>query len=147
MSMTQIMVDWENPAEEFWHWVQWNEMPAEWQQIFDRLVDEPVIVSDSVGARFEAFVAGIPGWAVGPSHAREALIFNDIEAAGGIPEEWYTNSLSNGNKETIEGWFATAKNASHVEIDDCWPRSVWVDNRWLTQEDIEEVIAQIEDGV
>jgi len=67
------------------------------------------------------------------------------EAAGVIPEEWYTNSLSNGNKEAIEGWFAFAKNASHVEIDES--RSVWVDNRWLTQESIEEAIAKIEDGV
>ena len=74
--MITVKIDDENAAEEFWHWVQFNEMPSEWQQIFDRLVDEPVTVSPSVGTRFKACVAGIPGWADGPSYAREALIID-----------------------------------------------------------------------
>jgi hypothetical protein len=62
---------------------------------------------------------------------------------GSINKDWYHSALQNGNPDDIQSWFTCELN-TQVEIDE--KRSVWVEsqNRWLNQDEIDNLCKRID---
>lgn len=71
-----ITPDEEFPAEEFWEAVQVN--PTAPEELKRLRVGEEVIVSRNRAEKIRAWAEKVPGYAAGPIHAPEALVFREL---------------------------------------------------------------------
>jgi len=69
-----------------------------------------------------------------------------------LDNDWITDCRINamGSDDTLETWIVRATNCPHVEITD--DGAVWIgrnphEGKWLSQDDLDELVAKIDAGV
>lgn len=68
-----------------------------------------------------------------------------MSGAGKINSDWFDEAMCCVTRDEVIQWFCTATNSANVEIDS--DLCVSVDNKWLSQDRIDELCQRIDAGV